>query len=101
VEPDDRLRASPANNFTQPTPLPFDLTVDMITLGEAARAPSTRAILERIVPGYVGFADVDYVSRMSLRQTANWGVISQEDLERIDAELAELPESEWPVEPVR
>jgi hypothetical protein len=87
-------------DFDQPTPLPFDLTVDMVTLGEAANSEKTRAILERVAPGYVAFADVDYLSGMSLRQTAYWGVISYEDIELIDAELAKLAPSEWPVEPV-
>jgi hypothetical protein len=91
---------SKVSDFEQPRPLPFDLTVDMVTLGEAASSGKTRAILERVAPGYVAFADVDYLSRMSLRQTAYWGVVSHEDIELIDAELAKLAPSEWPVEPV-
>jgi hypothetical protein len=88
------------NEFRQPTPLPFTLSVDTLTLGEAAGGAATRAILEAVQPGLSGFADIDYLSQMSLRQTANWGVASEEQLDAIDAALAELPTSEWPVPPV-
>ncbi|HMD46901.1 MAG TPA: hypothetical protein VKG43_12115 [Acidimicrobiales bacterium] len=86
--------------FEAPTPLPFDLSVDTVTLGEAAAAPATRAILEAVVPGLAGMAEIDYVSRMSLRQTANWGLVGEAELDRIDADLAELPRTQWPVAPV-
>ena len=92
---------SNVSDFEQPRPLPFDVAVDMVTLAEAANSEKTRAILERVAPGYAAFADVDYLSRMSLRQTANWGIISHGDIELIDAELAKLAPSEWPGEPVR
>lgn len=94
-------RYEPARAYQPPKPLPFEFSVDTVTIEELMATPATREIVVKHAP----WADMmakseafrNYTSNFTLHDIAAFlppGLSGS--IDAIDADLRRLPRSEWP-----
>jgi hypothetical protein len=94
-------RYEPASAYHPPTPAPFELSVETLSVEELLSAPATRAILQEHAPAVLQLAAIPQFktvqSTLTLREA---GVLLPLDMSvvvpAVDAALRALPNSEWP-----
>jgi len=90
----------PAQSFDPPVAAPFELAVQNVTIAELLGAPAAWAIVLRHAPALKMIVAVPMIqpqlSSMTIDSLMTYGAVNQAAVDAIDAELRQLPRSEWP-----
>jgi hypothetical protein len=94
------LQAAESQTYHPPKPLPFVLSADTATLAELLSKPATRAVLQQVDPELVNDAFARYLGYYTVPQMRNFlpKAVTPANIAKINAALAKLPRSEWPVQ---
>jgi hypothetical protein len=98
AEPPAKMAAT--RTYQPPKPLPFELSLDMVTLRELVSKPATKAILESVDPSLAnpGLASSPF-GNYTVPQLRNVlpKAVTPQNIAKINTALAKLPRDEWPV----
>ncbi|CAN7341303.1 hypothetical protein LJR225_001991 [Phenylobacterium sp. LjRoot225] len=90
----------PAAAYEPPAAAPYELTVATASLAELMSAPAAWAIVLKHAPMYKMVVSAPhtkpYLTNFTVDSFVTYGVINQKTIDAIDADLRQLPRSQWP-----
>jgi hypothetical protein len=89
----------PASMYVKPAAAPFEFGAESLTLKELLSAPATEKILYDEIPGLKRALQGGlraHVSNFTLHDVMAFGMVTQEKIAKIDAQLRALPVGERP-----
>lgn len=90
----------PMAAFEQPAAAPYELGVESVSLADLMSAPAAWAIVVKHAPALklaVGSPQLKpQLGNFTVDSFITYGVVTQKTIDAIDAELRQLPRSEWP-----
>lgn len=90
----------PAAAYEPPVAAPYELSVETVSVAELMNAPAAWAIVLKHSPMFkmvVGSPQTKpYLTNFTVDSFVTYGVVSQKTIDAINADLAQLPRSEWP-----
>lgn len=90
----------PMTAFEPPAAAPFELGVETVSLADLMSSPAAWAIVIKHAPALklaVGSPQLKpQLSNFTVDSFITYGVVTQKAVDVIDAELRQLPRSEWP-----
>jgi hypothetical protein len=90
---------APASAFAEPVPVPIEaLRSEYVSLEELLSAPAAWAIVVKHAPVFNLLAQAlkPIFSNMTVSSFVQYGLITRQTVDAIDAELIKLPRSQWP-----